>query len=175
MKAGISEEEHYRLRMLENDWLGIHATRMNAHLVRTIFRDIAHPFILKHFDIIRKPVEPIVVAAGWKPGASTDFDAVLICEDYNVRKIINLSNIEKVYDKDPKRHKTAKPIDKISWAEFRKLVGDKWVPGLNAPFDPVAARKAEELGIKVAVMSGHNHKNIENYIEGKEFVGTVIE
>src|SRR3989338_2105482 len=24
------------------DWLGIHATRLNAHLLRTIFRDIAH-------------------------------------------------------------------------------------------------------------------------------------
>src|SRR3990167_6621397 len=36
------------------DWLGIHATRLNAHLVRTIFRDIAHPYILKHYEIIRK-------------------------------------------------------------------------------------------------------------------------
>src|SRR5690348_17070618 len=55
------------------DWLGIHATRLNAHLVRTIFRDIAHPNILKHYEIIRKVEEPIVIAAGWKPGWSTDF------------------------------------------------------------------------------------------------------
>src|SRR5262245_17399859 len=29
------------------DWLGIHSSRLNAHLVRTIFRDIAHPYIIK--------------------------------------------------------------------------------------------------------------------------------
>lgn len=165
----------HKLTSEDLDWLGIHATRLNAHLLRTIFRDIAHPFILKHFDIIRKPVEPIVVAAGWKPGASTDYDSVLICEDYHVRNIINLSNIDKVYDKDPKKYKDAKPIDKISWEDFRKLVGDKWIPGLNAPFDPVASQKAHTLGIKVAVLSGHDFKNLEDYIAGKDFTGTVIE
>src|SRR3989304_3752325 len=105
-------------------------TRLYAHLLRTIFRDIAHPFIIKHYDIIRKPTESVIVAAGWKPGASTDYDSVLLCEDYNVRSIINLTNIQTVYDKDPKKNKNAKPIDKISWPEFRKLVGDKWIPGL---------------------------------------------
>ena len=64
------------------DWLGIHASRLNAHLVRTIFREIAHPYIIKHYEIIRKVVEPVVIASGWKPGWSTDYDAVLLCEDY---------------------------------------------------------------------------------------------
>lgn len=56
------------------DWLGIHSTRLNAQLLRTIFREIAHPFILKHYDIIRKPTEPVVIASGWKPGWSTDLE-----------------------------------------------------------------------------------------------------
>lgn len=157
------------------DWLGIHSTRLNAHLLRTIFRDIAHPYILKHYNIIQKPTKPVVVASGWKPGWSTDFDAVLICEDYGAKKIINLSNIEKVYNKDPKKYKNAKPIDKIKWKEFRKLVGNKWTPGLNAPFDPIAAKKAEKLGVKVCVLSGHDFKNIKKCLEGKEFIGTVVE
>lgn len=157
------------------DWLGIHATRLNAHLLRTIFRDIAHPFIIKHYDIIRKVKEPIVIASGWKPGWSTDYDAVLLCEDYGVKEVINFSNIDQVYDKDPKNNSDAKPIGKISWKNFRKLVGDKWTPGLNAPFDPVAAKKAEEVGIKVVVLNGNNFENIEKYFQGKEFLGTVIE
>lgn len=159
----------------DKDWIGIHATRLNAHLVRTIFRDIAHPYILKHYEIIRKVTEPVVIAAGWKPGWSTDNDAVLICEDYNVRTVINLSNIDKVSDKDPNKFPDAKPIDKISWGKFRKLVGDKWIPGMHAPFDPVAAQKAEELGVKVVVLNGEHFDNLENYMNGKKFVGTVIE
>lgn len=157
------------------DYLGIHATKLNAHLIRTVFRDIAHPYILKHYEIIRKVQEPVVVAAGWKPGWSTDYCALLVCEDYGVTQMINMSNIKQVYDKDPKKFPDAKPIDKINWADFRKIVGDDWTPGLNAPFDPIAAKKAEDLGTKVVVLHGEDFQNLENYFTGKDFVGTVIE
>lgn len=157
------------------DWLGIHSTRLNAHLIRTIFRDIAHPHIIKHYDIIKKATEPVVVASGWKPGRSTDFCAILLCEDYDVRSVVNLSNIPQVFDADPKEFPDAKPIDKISWTDFRKITGDEWKPGMNAPFDPIAAKKAHELGVKVAIMSGSDLDNLKNYFEDKDFVGTVIE
>lgn len=157
------------------DWLGIHASRLNAHLVRTIFRDIAHPVIIDDYNIIRKVHEPVVVAAAWRPGWSTDYCAVLLCEDYGEPTLLNLGALKQLYDKDPKKHDDAKVIDKISWADFRKLVGEKWVPGMHAPFDPVAARKAEEMGAKVINTSGNDFANLEKYFEGKEFVGTVIE
>lgn len=182
--GGGSTARHYRdagrdvvgheLTPDDLDWLGIHATRLNAHLVRTIFRDIAHPYIIKKYEIIRKANEPVIVASGWKPGWSTDYDAVMLCEDYGAKTIINLSNIEKVHDKDPKKFKDAKPIDKITWDDFRKLVGDDWTPGMNAPFDPVAAKKAQELGVRVVVLNGKNFDNVEKYFNGEEFVGTVI-
>ncbi len=157
------------------DWLGIHATRLNAHLVRTIFRDIAHPHIIEHYETIRKAEERVVVASGWKPGWSTDYDAVLLCEDYGAKTVVNLSNIEKVYDKDPKNNPDAKPIDHMTWEEFRALVGDEWSPGMNAPFDPIAAKKAQELGVKVIVLNGKNLENVDHALKGEEFVGTTIE
>lgn len=182
--GGGTTARHYRdagrtvlgheLTVDDLDWIGIHATKLNAHLVRTIFRDIAHPYILKHYEIIRKVTEPIVVAAGWKPGWSTDYDAVLLCEDYGAKTIVNLSNIDKVYNKDPRKFSDAKSFDKISWEAFRKIVGDEWIPGINAPFDPVAAKKAQDLGLKVVVMDGSNLENVENYFDHKKFVGTVI-
>ena len=156
------------------DWIGIHATKMNAQLVRTIFRDIAHPYIIKHYEIIRKASESVVVAAGWKPGWSTDYDALLLCEDYHVRTVINLSNVDRVYNKDPNEFPDAKPIDRMSWRDLRELVGDEWVPGMHAPFDPVAAQKAQELGVK-AVVIGPDFTNLEKYFNGEKFVGTVIE
>lgn len=157
------------------DFLGIHATRLNAHLLRSILRDIAHPYIIKHYEIIRKVTEPVVVAAGWKPGWSTDYDAVLLCEDYNVKTIINMSNIDQAYDKDPKKFPDAKPIDHISWENFRAIVGDVWDPGMNTPFDPVAAKKAQELGVTVVILNGKNFENLGKYFRGEQFVGTVIE
>lgn len=156
------------------DWLGIHATRLNAQLIRTIFRDIAHPHILKHYEIIRKVDEPVVVAAGWKPGWSTDFCATLVCDDYNVTNIINMSNIDMVYEKDPKEDPNAKPIKNATWEEFRELVGDRWIPGMNAPFDPIAAKNSQELGLTTVILNGKNLKNLQNYLDGKDFVGTTV-
>lgn len=157
------------------DWLGIHATRLNAQLIRTIFRDIAHPYVLKHYEIIRKVEEPVVVGSGWKPGWSTDFCATLVCEDYNINKIINMSNIDAAYDKDPREFADAEMIKKCTWTEFRKIVGNEWTPGMNAPFDPVAARHAQELGLTTVILNGKNLDNLKNYLDGKDFVGTVIE
>ncbi len=157
------------------DWIGVHATRLNAHLIRTIFRDIAHPYVLKHYEIIRKVTEPVVVGSGWKPGWSTDFCAAMVCEDYNVKEVINMSNIEKAYDKDPRTNSDAKPLDKISWQDFRKIVGDEWIPGTNLPFDPIASKKAQALGLKVVILKGNNFENLEQYFNGESFVGTTIE
>lgn len=163
----ISEEDQ--------DWLGIHATRLNAHLIRTIFRDVAHAHIIEHYDVIRKPVEPIVVASGWKPGWSTDYCAVMLCEDYASRTVINLSNITQIFNKDPKKFPDATPLGKLSWQEYRALVGDIWTPGLNSPFDPVASKRAQQLNVKVVVVNGNDFTNINNYLEGNKFIGTIVE
>lgn len=161
----------------DRDWLGIHATRMNAHLVRTIFREYAHPRINTNphdlEDFYSAP-EPILVAAGWRPGFSTDFDAVVLGKYLGVKRIVNLSNIERVYDKDPRHNSDATPYDRLTWKEFRKIVGKKWNPGMNVPFDPIASAMAEEEDMEVAIMNGGDLSNVTGYIAGKKFVGTLI-
>jgi uridylate kinase len=159
------------------DWIGIHSSRLNAHLVRTIFRDHAHPRIntnphdLEDFYNFK---ESILVAAGWRPGFSTDYDAVILAKYLDIKKIINFSNIDYVCDKDPKEFSDAQKIENISWTDFRKIVGDKWDPGMNAPFDPIASKVAQEEGVEVAIMNGKKLENLENYLEGQKFTGTVI-
>ncbi|MFH1182385.1 MAG: UMP kinase [Candidatus Woesearchaeota archaeon] len=155
------------------DWLGIHATRLNAHLLRTIFRDIANKRVVKNPNDKIAFKEKVLIAAGWKPGWSTDHDAVLLARNYGASIVINISNVSNVYDRDPSKNPDAKPIEKISWKEFRKMVGSKWSPGLNVPFDPVASRKAEKFKLKVVIM-GKSIENLENFILGKQFKGTVI-
>jgi uridylate kinase len=157
------------------DWIGIHATRLNAHLIRTIFEDIAHPRIIENYD--KKLInwrEPIVIGAGWKPGWSTDYCAVMLAKDYGANVIVNMSNIDWVYDKDPRFDKNAKPIEKITWEELEKIVGTEWSPGINAPFDPIATQLGRKLGLTVIVANGENFKNMENIIEGDTFKGTVV-
>ncbi|KKU55781.1 MAG: Aspartate/glutamate/uridylate kinase [Candidatus Moranbacteria bacterium GW2011_GWE1_49_15] len=161
----------------DKDWLGLHATRMNAHFIRTVFRKHAHPTINKNpYDLegFLKAKESILVAAGYKPGNSTDFIAVLIGKQFGAKKIANLSNIDHVCDSDPRTNPDAKKIEEIKWNEFRKIVGDKWDPGANVPFDPVASKLADEEKMEVAIMNGKNLENLEKYLEGEKFEGTVI-
>jgi uridylate kinase len=155
------------------DWLGIHATRLNAHLLRSIFVKVAHKTIIKPLDKIDFK-ESVLIAAGWKPGNSTDYCAVLLAEKYKAKKILNLSNIDYVFNRDPRKDKNAKPLEKTSWRDFRRLIPKKWSPGLNSPFDPVASRAAQNSGLEVAIINGRNFKSIGDYLAGKKFKGTMI-
>ncbi|HJN84890.1 MAG TPA: UMP kinase [Patescibacteria group bacterium] len=157
------------------DWLGIHATRINAHLLRTIFRDIAHPVICTDpTEIAASSKYKVKIAAGWKPGWSTDYVATRIAKRLKAELVINLSNVDYVYETDPRKDKNAKKLDAISWKDFRKIVGNKWDPGLSAPFDPVASRLAHHSGIPVVVANGKDIKNIGAILRGGKFKGTKI-
>lgn len=158
----------------DRDWLGIHSTRLNAHLLRTIFRDVAHPEIIKNPTFRMHTNKKLVIGGGWKPGWSTDYVATMIAQEYDIKKIINLSNIDYAYDKDPNKFKDAIKLENVNWANFRKIVGNKWTPGLNMPFDPIASKKAQNLGLEVIIMNGKNLANLKNYLNGKKYLGTTI-
>ena len=156
------------------DWIGIMATRLNAQLLKAIFAELCPG------DVITNPTEAsiftgrIMVAAGWKPGFSTDNDAVILAERFSADAVVNLSNIEKVYTDDPKTNPEAKPIDAISWKDFRAMIGDEWTPGKNVPFDPVASARAESAGLKVICAGGRDLENLRAILDGRKFKGTVI-
>jgi uridylate kinase len=156
------------------DWLGLHATRLNAQLVRTIFRDIADPRVIKHYEVILKIDKPVAVAAGWKPGWSTDYCAITLCQDYNIPQAINLTNIDHVYTEDPRNNPNAKPLEDITWQKYRGMVGDVWTPGMNAPFDPIASKLAQDTGITVKILNGKNLDNLAKALDDQAFVGTTI-
>ncbi len=157
------------------DWLGIHATRLNAHLLRTLFRDYAHPLIITSKEKINAKIRSkIIVAAGFRPGSSTDYDAVLLAKAFGAQTILNLSNIDYVYDADPRKHPQAKPLKKLDWRTFTKLVGTTWDPGANVPFDPVASKWAAKWGMHVVITRGTNFANLRSWLGHGKGTGTVI-
>ena len=150
------------------------ATRLNAQLVKAVCGDLAPQEVVIDPSAVELFMGRVLVAAGWKPGFSTDFDAVVLAEKFGADTVVNLSNIAKVYTDDPRSNPDAKPIDAIDWQAFRSLVGEEWTPGKNVPFDPVASRRAAELGLRVICAGGRDLPNLEAILEGSSFVGTVI-
>jgi uridylate kinase len=156
------------------DWIGVMATRLNAQLIKAIMGDWCTQELIVDPTKVNPFVGRILVAAGWKPGFSSDYDAVLLAERFQAETLINLSNIPQVYTDDPRKNPRAKPIDSLSWEDFRALVGDEWIPGKNVPFDPVASRHAAKLGLKVICAAGKDLSNLRKLLSGESFLGTTI-
>ena len=152
------------------DWLGIRSTHLNAELVRgcmhvsdTVYLE---PAILHHKEHI--------VAGGWKPGRSTDDVAVQFAVLNQAKRVINITNQNYIYDKDPREYEDAQPLKEATWKQVRQIVGSNWSPGLNMPFDPVAAKRAEEELIEVDIINGNDLTNLNNCFLGKKFEGSII-
>lgn len=157
------------------DWLGIRALTLNAELVRVMFGRLAYgQVVLNPAGLKRVPSQRIIIGAAFRPGSSSDLDAVLWAEKFKARRVINLSNISHVYSADPRSKASARPLNDLTWADYRRLIGRRWSPRLSTPFDPVASARAVRLGLTVAVLNGRNIANVQRAIDGKLFVGTVL-
>lgn len=162
------------------DLVGTAATRLNAELVRGVFGGLAAPVLLQSLD--RKDHFPssvrVVVCGGFLPGGSSDVDAVAIAKTYGVPTVLNLTNVDYVYDKDPRKHKDAQPLPLLSWSDYLSLVGrtagKTWVPGMHYPFDPVAARAAKKACLSVIVANGRDLDNLDRMLSCKPAKGTII-
>lgn len=158
----------------DKDWIGVHATRLNAHLLRTIFRDVADPVVIDARGKIKKLRAPITIASGWRPGWSTDYVAMRIAADFGIHEVVIAGRPAHVYNKDHARHANATPFHELSWREYRKLIPAKWKPGMHAPVDPVGAALGAREGVNAIVIDGHDIKNFTALLNGKEFKGTII-
>jgi uridylate kinase len=158
----------------DKDWLGIHATRSNAHLLRTIFRDVADPVVIDNRYRLKKMKYPVTIASGWRPGWSTDYVTAVLAHDFGADNFIIAGKPDGVYTKDFIRYKNARHIPEVSWKNYRKLIPAKWVPSSHAPVDPVAARFSERHKLVSVVVDGRDLKNLEALLNGKNFRGTII-
>jgi uridylate kinase len=156
------------------DWVGIAATRVNGELLRRIFRRWCVEDLVTDPTAVPVFAGRIMVAAGWKPGFSTDNDAVVLARRFSADTVVNLSNVARVYTDDPKTNPAARPLEKASWKEMFAIVGDTWTPGKNTPFDPVAARTAAQARIRVIFADGRDLPNLRTILWGGPFVGTTI-
>lgn len=173
----------------DKDWLGIHATRSNAHLLRTIFRESADPVVLDTRHKLKRLKYPITIASGWRPGWSTDFIAVQLAIDFGAKEIIvsgKPSHVYPIRGGDTLRALAASngtgdkdldmddPYLQMSWQNYRKLIPAKWQPGFHSPVDPVAARLAQNANILAIIINGRDLNNFSNLLRGKDFTGTII-
>lgn len=156
------------------DRMGIRAIELNAEFVRMVFSQTAGAKVLMQPSDYRSSAKHVVVCGAKDPGHSSDFNAVAWAIKMKTKRIINLTNIDHVYNADPRKNRRAKPVRRLSWAEYLKIIGTKWTPGLNTPFDPMAAVLARRHHLTVAIVNGHRLSDVRRAMQGKSFTGTLL-
>ncbi len=156
------------------DWTGIAVSHANARYIWSVLHDVAAKEIITNPLAKSLPKGKVVIAGGHRPGNSSDLVAVQLAHAYKATCAVNLSNVEYVYDKDPKQFPDAQRHLTLTWKEMQNIVGEKWTPGMHTPFDPIATKFARKNKISVAVLSGDRLNELPALVNGKPFHGTWI-
>lgn len=151
--------------------VGIKATILNAELMRAAL-GVKEPVVTR-FDGLRRSTARLLIAAGNKPGHSTDYCAVAIAKGLSSHTVINVTNVRGVYSADPKKDRRAKLLPALTWTQYRRMFPKQSAPGIHAPFDPVASALAHRIGCRVIIVSS-DLSTMGKAVVGKPFVGTVI-
>ncbi|MBU2638652.1 MAG: UMP kinase [Nanoarchaeota archaeon] len=161
------------------DMVGIDATRLNARLVASFLSANN----IKCNKEIPKTLEEVkallnknncVVCGGLGPGKTSDGTTAEIAAYLNAGAVYNMTNVKGLYDKDPRKHKDARFIAKISHEEFHKMMSKvKERPGQHFVLDSEAERITRKHDMKVIILKGAD--NLRKAVQGKRFIGTVIE
>ena len=157
------------------DWLGIKMARHNAELLCAALGDSAYPKIVETLDELETAMcySKCVLMGGLIPGQSTNAVAALAAEIINADVLFNATNVDGVYDKDPKEP-GAQKLDQVTIDELRTILsGGGTRAGEYKLFDPVAIRVVGRSKIKAVIFNGNDPDNLLRLFDGKT-VGTTI-
>uniref|UniRef100_A0A2U9IP59 Uridylate kinase n=1 Tax=Acidianus sulfidivorans JP7 TaxID=619593 RepID=A0A2U9IP59_9CREN len=159
------------------DLLGIWTSRLNAYLVTFTLGEIAYPKIPENLEefIQYWSYGKVVVTGGFQPGQSTAAVAALTAEAINADLLIIATNVDGVYDKDPRIYKDAKLLQTTTTTELQTILENTQSvkAGTYELLDPMAIKIIERSKIKVIVMNYNKLSKLKNIIQGKE-VSTII-
>ncbi len=162
------------------DTVGIAATRLNATILQQSLLDIGcnvSPTIPFSTDEASKLLEShnIVIMGGTTPGHTTDAVAVSLARDCGAPHCIIATNVSHIHDSDPRTNPEALPIEELTLSELAEITGTEALgPGESAAVDPIAVKWAMDASIKLAVLDGRDLQRIEDALEGRPFIGTLV-
>lgn len=166
------------------DTLGLEIARLNARLLISALGDIAYPEPIRTLEDARIAhlTEKIILAGGFVPGQSTTSVTFQIAETLKATDILVLTNVDGIYDKDPKKHKDAKKFDRITIDHLENVIlgggGEtQAAAGEYRIFDAVSIQIFKRNTINVRLLSGENPEDIKKVLSGStesKQIGTII-
>lgn len=159
------------------DQVGIMVTRINALLLSIAFGEASSRNIISSFEELEKQLDTardkILVAGGFTPAQSTDAVAALIAERLKTDLLIKTTDVDGVYNADPKKNPDAKLLKEVSVRRLRKILGRESTPGGYKLLDQVCLSVLERSRIPIVIVNGSDPENIIRAASGEK-VGTRI-
>lgn len=157
---------------------GIAVTRLNARFMAYFFGkdpDWGIPHDMKHVANLLKREDIVFCGAlRYAPNQTSDATACKLAA-YLGSDFINLTNVKGLYNKNPKKYKDAKFIPNATRDEFAKIVrAVPQKPGMHAPVDHTALKIILQHKLKVMII-GKDARQLDNFLNGKKFVGSKID
>lgn len=164
------------------DYIGMLATCMNALTINDAFRQLGVESRVQTAIEMRQVAEFYIKGRAHKhldknrivifgcgtgsPFFSTDTAAALKAAEIHANLLIKATNVDGVYTSDPKKDKTAKKYDTLSYLEVlnKKL----------KVMDSTSTTLCMDNNIPIAVVNINNENDMLDFINGKK-IGTIIE
>ncbi len=175
-RAFISAARELGASEAQCDWFGIKMARHNAELLIAALGDTAYPKVVESLDELETAncFDRVVLMGGLLPGQSTNAAAALAAELVHADRLLNATNVDGVYDRDPGQP-GAKKLDTLSVAQLRAiLAGSGTRAGEYELFDPVAIGVVERSKIETVIFDGTDPDNLLRLFKGKRVGSTIV-
>ncbi|MHA2223819.1 MAG: UMP kinase [Candidatus Hodarchaeales archaeon] len=160
----------------ERDYMGIAATWLNAQLLTYYFKGMCSPILPSSVKNLTEQLQnnTIGISGGFLPAIKTDEDAAILADLFGSPILINITNVDGIYDRDPRKDSNAKKYNELTYKQFYEIISPLSLDaGSNAPFTLIAAKICERTNIRV-IITDANADKIKKAIQGIN-VGTVIQ
>jgi uridylate kinase len=145
-------------------------------LLSFYFKGFCGPVLPKTVEDLRQQLQhfDVGLSGGFLPAVKTDEDAAIVADLFGSPILINVTNVDGIYDKDPRENSDAKKYEKLTYKEFYEVISPLSIgAGSNAPFTLIAAKICERSNMRIIICPKDLNK-IRQAIEGVN-VGTVIQ
>jgi uridylate kinase len=172
------ENEDIKNKELLQSLIGIGLTRLNARFMTYFFGEPSNEGIPRDMKEVKNLlIKKDIVFCGalrYSKKETSDGTAAKLARYFD-SDFINMTNVHGLYEKDPKKFRSAKFITEISHKNFLKMAKQiHYKPGQHFILDQKAAKIIKKYNIRTYVI-GPDIKQFDNLLEEKHFIGTIIE
>jgi uridylate kinase len=158
------------------DLIGIQVSHLNARLLISGLGEYCYPLPPRNLEEISVALLSglVIVTGGIYPGQSTNATSALIAERIGAKKFYNATDVDGIYDSDPRTNPAANKYDQINVQDCVNILkSEKSMAGTYDLMDLISLKVIERSNLPTVVFKS-TVDNIEKLVLDNVKMGTEI-